>query len=89
MKADSLNPFGKRLKQARITRGLSQKQLGIQAGIDQFVASARMNQYEKNVHIPNFATVYHIATVLNLPTAYFFCIEDDLAEHILEWTKQQ
>ncbi len=89
MKTEDINPFAKRLKQARILRGLSQKQLGIRAGLDQFVASARMNQYEKGVHIPNFATVYGIATVLSVPTAYLFCVEDELAEQILEWGKKR
>ena len=77
------SPLPKRLKQARLLRGLSQKQLGILAGIDRFVASARMNQYERGVHAPDFKTVMALAKVLQVPTAYLFCIEDDLAEHIL------
>jgi transcriptional regulator with XRE-family HTH domain len=64
-------------------RGLSQKQLGILAGMDRFVASARMNQYERGVHAPDFKTVIALAKVLQVPTAYLFCIEDDLAELIL------
>lgn len=81
------SPLPKRLKQARLMRGLSQKQLGILAGIDRFVASARMNQYERGVHAPDFKTVIALAKVLQVPTAYLFCIEDDLAELIL--TKSQ
>lgn len=77
------SPLPKRLKQARLMRGLSQKQLGILAGIDRFVASARMNQYERGVHAPDFKTVIALAKVLQVPTAYLFCIEDDLAELIL------
>jgi transcriptional regulator with XRE-family HTH domain len=76
------SPFPRRLKQIRILRGLSQKQLGINAGIDPSVASPRMNQYEKGVHSPDFSTVRHLARVLNVPTAYFYCEEDDLAELI-------
>jgi transcriptional regulator with XRE-family HTH domain len=36
----------KRLKEARAALGLSQKQLGVEAGLDEFVASARINRYE-------------------------------------------
>lgn len=41
----------------RKAEGQSQKQLGILAGMDEFAASARMNQYEKGVHAPDFKTV--------------------------------
>jgi len=73
--------------QARKRMGLSQKQLGIQAGLDEFVASARMNQYERGVHTPDFKTVMALSAVLKVPTAFLFCVEDDLAENILVWTK--
>jgi len=76
------SPFPKRLKQARKDRGLSQKQLGILAGMDEFSASARMNQYEKGVHSPEFKTVKALAEVLKVPTAFLYCEEDDLAEQI-------
>ncbi|MCX7123857.1 MAG: helix-turn-helix transcriptional regulator [Gammaproteobacteria bacterium] len=72
-------PIARRLKEARIAASLSQKQLGIKAGIDQFSASARMNQYETGKHVPDFGTVKKIAQVLKLPTAYFYAEEDDLA----------
>ena len=35
MKINDGSPFSKRLKEARAAKGFSQKQLGIQAGIDQ------------------------------------------------------
>jgi len=85
LKSNENSPFPKRVKEARLKQGLSQKQLGIAAGIDEFVASARMNQYEKGVHAPDFKTVLSISKVLNIPTAYFYCVEDDLAEKILDW----
>lgn len=50
------------------------------AGIDEFSASARMNRYEKGIHEPHFGAVEKIAEVLELPTAYFYCKEDDAAE---------
>ncbi len=45
-------PYPKRLKEARKAMGLSQEKLGIKAGIDEFSASARMNQYEKGSTYP-------------------------------------
>lgn len=88
MKANDNSPFPKRLMQARKRMGLSQKQLGIQAGLDEFVASARMNQYERGVHTPDFKTVLALSTVLKVPTAFLFCVEDDLADKILQWSAQ-
>ena len=76
------SPFPRRLKQAWKDRGLSQKQLGILSGMDEFSASARMNQYEKGVHSPDFKTVKALAEVLKVPTAFLYCEEDDLAEQI-------
>lgn len=57
------------------------------AGIDQFSASARMNQYETGKHAPNYNTITNIAKTLGLPVAYFYCIEDDLARLISTWGK--
>ncbi|MEI5639720.1 MULTISPECIES: helix-turn-helix domain-containing protein [unclassified Pseudoalteromonas] len=76
------SPFAKRLKEARTKAKYTQEKLGIEAGIDEGSASARMNQYEKGVHAPDFGMVKSLATVLKVPTAYFFCEEDDLAEII-------
>lgn len=45
------SPVAKRLKEARLAARLSQKSLGIAAGMDEFSASARMNQYETGKHI--------------------------------------
>jgi transcriptional regulator with XRE-family HTH domain len=89
MKTNDISPFPARLKEARLEKRLSQKQLGILAGIDPFAASARMNQYERGVHTADFLTVKRIAEVLQLPTAYFFCEEDELAANIKTWHKQE
>lgn len=85
MKTNDESPFPKRLKEARKRKGLSQKQLGILAGMDEFSASARMNQYEKGVHAPDFKTVKALAKVLGVPTAFLFCEEDELAERIVKY----
>lgn len=71
--------FSERLKQARTAAGLSQERLGVLAGIDEASASARMNQYEKGKHQPDYSMVERIAKVLNLPEAFFFASDDDTA----------
>ena len=75
--------FSKRLKQARQDAGLSQKELGILAGLDLFVASTRINRYEKGIHEPDMATIARLAATLEVPTAYFFAEDERLARMIL------
>lgn len=70
------------MKTARVKSGISQSQLGILAGIDEFCASARINQYERGKHTPDFLTAQHLAKVLGVPTAYFYTEDDNLAELI-------
>lgn len=81
--ADSKSPVPKRLKEARLATGLSQKKLGIAAGIDEFSASARMNQYEMEKHIPDFLTLKRVGKVLKCPVNYFYTEDDQIADIIL------
>ncbi|MFI4963618.1 MAG: helix-turn-helix domain-containing protein [Legionellales bacterium] len=74
--------IAKRLKNARERLNISQMELGVRAGIDEFSASARINQYERGKHAPDFNTAKSLAKVLGLPTAYFYCEEEDLADLI-------
>jgi transcriptional regulator with XRE-family HTH domain len=76
--------FSKRLKEARCEAGLSQERLGVLAGIDEMSASARMNQYERGKHEPDFSMVERIAHALHMPTAYFYAEDDDEAK-LLRW----
>jgi len=78
----SQSPVAKRIREARLEKGISQKALGIAAGIDEFSASPRINQYERGKHAPDFTMLERLALVLNLPTAYFYAKEDWLAEAI-------
>ena len=75
----------KRLKEARLRAALSQKQLGIKAGFDEFSASPRINQYERGKHTPDYSTVERLARVLRVPTPYLYAREDELAETILKY----
>lgn len=82
MQPHASNIFAIRLRIARKAKKLSQENLGVLAGIDEASASARMNQYERGKHVPDFLMVSKIAQTLNLPTAYFYTEEEDLAELI-------
>lgn len=81
------SPLSKRLKEARLAANYSQKKLGIEAGMDEFSASARMNHYELGRHTPDYSTLSRIATVLKLPVAYFYAESDELAEVIKIFNK--
>ncbi|HCB1501139.1 TPA: helix-turn-helix transcriptional regulator [Klebsiella michiganensis] len=79
--------FCKRLKEARLAAGLSQKKLGIAAGIDEFVASTRINRYEKGVHEADIHTAQKLAQTLNVPLAYFYVENDQLATIVMDFDK--
>lgn len=74
--------FSKRLRQARQDAGLSQKDLGILAGLDPFVASTRINRYEQDVHAPDQATARRLAKALGVPLAYLYADNERLARMI-------
>ena len=71
--------FAKRLREAREAKGVSQKQLGILAGIDEFVASARINQYERSKHVPDLLMAERLSQELGIPVSYLFEPDDNLA----------
>ena len=71
--------FAKRLREAREAKGISQKQLGILAGIDQFVASARINQYERGKHVPDLLMAERLAHELGVPVSFFYEPHENLA----------
>ena len=87
MRKDKKSPVGRRLKEARLEFGCSQKDLGIKAGIDRFAASPRINQYETGKHAPDYGTLERIGKVLNITAAYFYCEDDNLAILIKNWKK--
>lgn len=73
--------FSKRFKEARKAKGLTQEKLGVAIGLDEFVASTRINRYEKGIHQPDFQTLGNIAEVLEIPVAFLFA-DDELSEKI-------
>lgn len=85
MAAAASGTFGKRLKEARNAVGLSQKQLGVLAGLDEFVASTRVNRYERGVHEPDAGIALKLAEVLSVPRAYLYADDDEMAQLILAY----
>ena len=82
-KLEAQPPLPIRLQEARQKMGISQKTLGILAGIDQFAASARMNQYEKGKHSPDYATARRLAEVLGIPCSYLYEEDDEIAAMLM------
>ncbi len=68
-----------RLKEARLRAGISQRRLGIEARIDEFSASARINQYERGKHVPDLLTLTRLAQALKVPVPYFYSEDAELA----------
>jgi transcriptional regulator with XRE-family HTH domain len=79
--------FCRRLKETRQVAGFSQKNLGIAAGIDEFVASTRINRYEQGVHEADAVTTRNLAKALDVPLSYFYAENDRLARMILVFDK--
>jgi transcriptional regulator with XRE-family HTH domain len=82
-----MSVVARRLKEARMRAGISQKQLGIRAGIDPFAASARINQYERGKHVPDIGTAARLCKVLGVPAPYLYAQDDTLAAWILTFEK--
>lgn len=94
MNQDAKYRFCVRLKMIRKSKKLSQEKLGLLIGLDEFVASTRINRYEKGVHIAEPNTAERIAQVLNEPLSFFYAETDELAElnrifYHLDLEKQQ
>jgi len=83
----SVSVVGNRLREARERLGISQKQLGIKAGLDPSVASPRINQYETGKHVPDIQTAQRLAEVLGVPAPYLYAQDDLLAAWILAYSR--
>ena len=82
-KTEDQSPLPKRLKEARKITGISQKELGIQAGVDEFSASSRVNHYEKGNHSPSFVMAKRFSEVLNIPTSFLYEENDEIAAMLM------
>ncbi|MES2048144.1 MAG: helix-turn-helix transcriptional regulator [Pseudomonadota bacterium] len=75
--------FGRRLREARLRMGIAQDKLGVAIGLDEGSSSARISRYETGTHEPPFATALNLASVLEVPVAYFYCDDDQLASFLI------
>lgn len=75
----------KRLREARLAASLSQRELGIRAGLDPSVASPRINQYERAKHLPDPSMLERLGRVLDCPLPFFYSADDRLANLILAY----
>jgi len=66
---------------------MTQEQLAIKAGIDEFSASARMSQYESGKHFPKYEIAQRLATVLKIPVEYLYAADDKSAKLLLRWNR--
>lgn len=71
---------GLRIQERRLALRISQMQLGVLAGVDESSASVRINQYERGKHLPDLQMAKRLAEALQVPMAYLYCEEDDIAE---------
>lgn len=75
--------FTKRLKEARLAMGISQRELGRRIGLSEDVVSSRVTRYEQGTSEPDFATAGKMAAELGVPLAYLLADSDALANVIL------
>lgn len=73
------NITGRRIRALREEVGWSQEKLGVEIGIDESSARARISRYELGVHEPPLPTIRLIADVLNVPLSYLYCEDDRIA----------
>lgn len=76
----------RRLREARKRTGVSQRKIGIKAGINESTASTRINQYERGKHMPGLHIVARLAAVMRMPVPYFYCQDKELADVIVKFS---
>lgn len=77
--------FGRRLRAARSRAGIPQDKLGVIIGMDEGSSSARISRYETGIHEPPFATAANLAAALDVPVAYFYCDDEQLANFLIQY----
>lgn len=75
------------MREARKRAGLPQDAVGVRIGLDESTASARISRYEGGIHEPPYDVAVKVANVLDVPTAFLYCENDELAGLILAWGK--
>ena len=81
------NVVGRRMRSRREELGWSQEKVGVLIGIDESSARARISRYELGTHEAPLRTARRIADALDVPLAYLYCEEDEVAQLLLVlWT---
>jgi len=81
------NIFGQRLRAARERIGMPQDKLGVKIGLDESTSSARISRYETGVHLPPYDIARKLAETLDVPVAYLYCDDEQLADLLLRLSK--
>ncbi|WP_338016133.1 helix-turn-helix domain-containing protein [Xanthomonas arboricola] len=80
--------FGRRLREARLARGMNQAALGAVLGLEeQNSAAPRISRYERGDRMPDNESMAKLAEALELPVAYFHAVSEPMAEAILVMSK--
>ena len=77
------NVVGRRMRARREELGWSQEKVGVLIGIDESSSRARISRYELGTHEPPVKTARLIADALNVPLAYLYCEDEDIATLLL------
>lgn len=75
----------KRLKAAREAAGLSQEKLAELVGIEGVSLNSRLSNYEVGRNTPSFDFIVRVAKALDYPESYFYTLDDDFADVILQY----
>jgi transcriptional regulator with XRE-family HTH domain len=76
--------LGRRLRDARVFRGLTQDELGVAIGLDEGNACIRVGRYESGQVTPPLAVLGRLAQALQVPVAFFVAETDELAGFYLQ-----
>lgn len=76
--------LGRRLREARLAKGLTQAELGAVLGLEEEnTAAPRISRYERGDRMPDNESMAKLAKALELPIAYFHAVSEPMAEAIL------
>ena len=78
------NVVGRRMRARREELGWSQEKVGVLIGIDESSSRARISRSELGTHEPPVKTARLIADALNVPLAYLYCEDEDIATLLLK-----
>lgn len=74
----------KRLKQARKIAGFSQEKLAQLVEIESVGSRSIISNYEAGRFSPSFDFIVRVAKLLDYPESYFYTVDDEFAETILQ-----